>query len=63
MNINKLENISDLELVKSYKQARQTFVKAIEGSEEETKAEKLFDMYFKEIDERNIDLRDYTKTK
>lgn len=63
MNINKLESISDLDLVKLYKQARQTFIKSIEGSEEETKAEELFDMYFKEIDKRKIDLRDYTKTK
>ncbi|WP_307993077.1 hypothetical protein [uncultured Clostridium sp.] len=63
MDINNLESISDLELVKSYKQARQTFVRSIEDSEEEKKAEELFDRYFKEIDERNIDLRDYTKTK
>lgn len=63
MNINSLENISDLELVQAYKQARQTFVKAIEGSAEEIKSEKMFDMYFKEIDKRKIDLRDYTKTK
>lgn len=63
MNINNLESISDLELVKSYRQARQTFVRSIEGSEEETKAEELFDRYFKEIDERNIDLRKYMKSK
>lgn len=63
MNINSLENISDLELVQAYKQARQTFAKAIEGSAEEIKSEKMFDMYFKEIDKRKIDLRDYTKTK
>lgn len=54
MSINKL---NDNELIKQYQVVRTNFLNVIEGTIEESQIEKLYDKIFKEIINRNIDLR------
>jgi hypothetical protein len=56
MSINKLSNE---QLVKEYKIAKNNFVFAPEFSEQESEFEKLYDALFKELNNRNLDLRNY----
>jgi hypothetical protein len=57
-----MKNIKDLsnsELVAEYQQAKKNFREAIEGTKEEIEADRLYTKLFKELNDRNIDLRDY----
>lgn len=56
MNINKL---NDNELVKEYKIAKMNFVQAEEFTDKEKQAEEKYDNLWKELQKRNIDLRNY----
>lgn len=54
-----IKNLSDSELVKAYKEVKQNFLQAIEGTPEEQEADRIYTELSKELNERNIDLRDY----
>jgi hypothetical protein len=51
--------LNDEELVREFQKARKNFVFAIEGSKQEKELEKVYDELFREICNRNIDLKNF----
>lgn len=54
-----IKDLSNTELVKQYKIAKLKFIKATEGTPDESEAERIYDELFKELNNRDIDLRNY----
>jgi len=59
MNTTSIKDLSNVELVKEYKQAKKNFIQAIEGTPEEIEADTIVAELFAEIKDRDLDLRDY----
>jgi len=57
-----IKTLSNNELVKAYKVAKVNFRNAVEGSQEEIECDRIYTEMFNELNERNLDLRDYQET-
>jgi hypothetical protein len=58
-----IKTLSNVELVKVYQEAKVNFRNAVEGTPEELEADRIYTELFNELNDRNIDLRDYQETK
>jgi hypothetical protein len=54
-----IKELSNKELVKGYKEARKVFIKAVLLSKEEEVADNILDMFYNEMSNRKLDLRNY----
>jgi hypothetical protein len=54
-----VKQLSNKQLVKGYKEARKVFIKAVLLSKEEEVADSILDMFYNEMSNRNLDLRNY----
>jgi hypothetical protein len=57
-----IKTLSNNELVNTYKVAKVNFRNAIEGTPEELEADRIYSELVNELNERNLDLRDYMET-
>lgn len=54
-----IKELSNKELVKGYREAKKVFIKAVLLSKEEEVADSILDMFWNEMENRNLDLRNY----
>jgi len=54
-----IKNLTDIELVKKYKLARENFLNSIDGTQEEKQTENTYSKLSEELNKRNLDLRDF----
>jgi hypothetical protein len=57
-----IKTLSNVELVNAYKVAKVNFRNAIEGTPEELEADRIYSELFNELNERDLDIRDYMET-